>query len=112
MTNSALTTGSGAAPAFTLGRYQLENAVSEIAAQLIWLGESVKLSPFDDEFKSPQLVYLAGHTDAGFQPAYGTSEVTDSIVQLQLNVSDSSEDQIMSLTVSADQHHPCTFLPL
>ena len=28
------------APAITLGRYQFENAVAEIAAQLIWLGES------------------------------------------------------------------------
>ncbi|KAF8552335.1 hypothetical protein OG21DRAFT_151999 [Imleria badia] len=64
-TNSALTTASGTPPAVTLDRYQFENAVSQIAAQLIW---------------------LAGHMNAGFQPAYGTSEVTDTIVQLQLNI--------------------------
>ncbi|KAH0828806.1 hypothetical protein J3R83DRAFT_3254 [Lanmaoa asiatica] len=42
-----------------------ENAVSEVAARLIW---------------------LAGRMDGGFQPAYGTSKVTDIIVQLQLNI--------------------------
>ncbi|KAF8552328.1 hypothetical protein OG21DRAFT_1523851 [Imleria badia] len=78
VTNSALTTGSDVAPTVTLGRDQFENAVAEIAAQLIWLGASVKLFP--------QLVYLAGHLDTGCQPANGTSEVTDAIVQLQLNI--------------------------
>ncbi|KAF8136907.1 hypothetical protein EV363DRAFT_1155909 [Boletus edulis] len=62
----ALTTGSSMAPVVTLGQHQFENTVSKIAAYLIW---------------------LAGHTDpVGFQPAHGTSKVTDEIVQLRLNI--------------------------
>ncbi|KAF8434493.1 hypothetical protein L210DRAFT_3506559 [Boletus edulis BED1] len=65
VTNSALTTGSSMAPVVILGQHQFEKTVSKIAAYLIW---------------------FAGHTDpVSFQPAHGTSKVTDEIVQLQLN---------------------------
>lgn len=41
LTESALTTGTSSAPAVTLDRDQLEYAVSKLAAESIWLGESV-----------------------------------------------------------------------
>ena len=45
-TESAISTGSSSAPVVTLDRYNFENAVSAMAAQSIWLGESTLLSLF------------------------------------------------------------------
>lgn len=46
VTESAISTGSSSTPVITLDRYRFENAVSEIAAQSIWLGEFMELSLF------------------------------------------------------------------